>query len=140
LKVSTFQFGELLLKPADVREMRLAGALPPIDLTAVPVNQNLTEYANKIGKELAFNLTGYPLNPALGQPQQGNVWGTDVYTLDSHLVTAAMHAGLVKPGQTSVVRVRIVQSPPQFVGGPRNGVTSIGYGQYNGGAYEFVVK
>ena len=140
LKVSTFQFGELQLRPADVREMRFAGAMPPLDMTAVPATQNLTEFANKIGKELAFSLTGYPLNPGVGQPQQGNVWGTDVYTLDSHLVTAAMHAGLVKPGQTAVVRVKIVPSPPQFVGGQRNGVTSVGYGQYNGGAFEFVAK
>jgi hypothetical protein len=68
------------------------------------------------------------------------VWGTDQYTLDSHFPSAVVHAGLAKRGETVTVRVRIVQSPAQFNGTVRNGVTSTPYSVYPTGAYEFVRK
>ena len=33
----------------------------------------------------------------------GFVWGTNVYTLDSTLALAAVHAGLLKTGESKVV-------------------------------------
>jgi len=32
------------------------------------------------------------------------LWGSDIYTLDSTLGMAAVHAGVVKAGQTGVVK------------------------------------
>ncbi len=68
---------------------------------------------------------------------QGFVWGTDTYTLDSSLALTAVHAGVLKTGQTGVVRVKILGPQAGFQGSTRNGVTSMPYGFYNGG-YEFV--
>ena len=85
---------------------------------------------------MTFTVTGYS-EPG-GQPP--SIWGTDVYTLDSHLAAAAVHAGIVKPGETGTVRVRIVQSPPQFAASFRNGVTTTAYNVFNAGAFEFVRK
>jgi hypothetical protein len=64
----------------------------------------------------------------------GSAWGTDVYTGDSSLALAAVHAGAVKPGETAVVRVTVVPPLNQYQGSARNGVTTHDYGRY-GTAY-----
>jgi LCCL domain len=65
---------------------------------------------------------------------EGSAWGTDVYTGDSSLAVAAVHAGAVKPGETAIVRVTVVPRLTHYAGSVRNGVTSHDYGQY-GTAY-----
>ena len=64
----------------------------------------------------------------------GSVWGTDVYTGDSSLTVAAVHAGAVKLGETAVVRVTVMRPLHHYQGSVRNGVTSNDYGPY-GTAY-----
>jgi hypothetical protein len=64
----------------------------------------------------------------------GSVWGTDVYTGDSALPVAAVHAGAVKAGETAVVRVTVMPPLAAYQGSVRNGVTSHDYGRY-GTAY-----
>ena len=41
-----------------------------------------------------------------------------------------MHAGLLKPGQTKVLRVTVVAAPASYAGTTRNGVTSSDYGTF----------
>ena len=41
----------------------------------------------------------------------GTVWGTGVYTDDSDVGTAAVHAGVLQPGQTATLRIRIDPGP-----------------------------
>ena len=65
---------------------------------------------------------------------EGSVWGTDVYTGDSSLAAAAVHAGAVKAGETAVVRVTVVRPLNHYQGSVRNGVTSHDYERY-GTAY-----
>ncbi|MCS7020637.1 MAG: LCCL domain-containing protein [Gemmataceae bacterium] len=134
LRVHTAQFGEQLLRLSDVRVLSAGGGSTELT-TAPPAPSNLMAFQHQFGKELSYTLTGY--TPGTGQ---ANVWGTDVYTLDSHLAAAAVHAGVVQPGKTTVVHVRIVQSPPQFIASYRNGINSTAYGHYPAGAYEFVRK
>ena len=50
------------------------------------------------------------------------------------LAPAAVHAGLVKPGESAVVKVTVVAPPAQFQGCVRHGVTSHDFGRY-GSAY-----
>lgn len=64
----------------------------------------------------------------------GSVWGTDIYTGDSALAVAAVHAGAIKPGETAVVRVTVARPLAQYQGSIRNGVTSNDYGRF-GTAY-----
>jgi hypothetical protein len=52
------------------------------------------------------------------------VYGTDVYTPDSGLCTAAVHAGALQHGAAGSVIVQIVASPPVFKGTTRNGIKS----------------
>ena len=134
LRVLTFQFGEQVLRLADVRTLRSAAGVAADELaTAAPAPANLSAYQNQFGKEMTFVVTGQQ-----GSGPNSGVWGTDQYTLDSNIAAAAVHAGLVQPGQAGAVRVRVVQSPPQFVGSFRNGIGSAQYTAYPAGAYEFV--
>src|SRR5262245_28020932 len=137
LRVYTNMFGEQQLKLADVRSLRSgAGAATEEAQNAPPAPANMMAYQQQFGKEMTYSLTGY----VPGQGQQASVWGTDLYTLDTSLAAAAVHAGLAKPGEVVTVRVRIVQSPPQFIASFRNGVNSTAYGNYPAGAFEFVRK
>lgn len=66
----------------------------------------------------------------------GSVWGTDVYTDDSSICTAAVHAGLI--GQSGgTVTIEIRRGEPSYKGSVRNGVSSGDYGQWSG-SYVFV--
>ena len=61
---------------------------------------------------------------------EGQVWGTGTYTRDSALGAAAVHAGLLKPGETRVLRLTIVAPLEKYEGTTRNGVTTIDYGRF----------
>jgi hypothetical protein len=65
----------------------------------------------------------------------GMLWGTDVYTGDSALGAAAVHAGALQPGETGVVRVTVMPPPGQYQGSVRHGVASHDYGRF-GTAYK----
>jgi hypothetical protein len=64
----------------------------------------------------------------------GSVWGTDVYTGDSALATAAVHAGAVTAGETAVVKVMVMPPLARYQGSVRHGVSSHDYGRF-GTAY-----
>ena len=65
----------------------------------------------------------------------GTLWGTDVYTGDSQIAMAAVHMGLVKPDEHTIVKVTVVAPPAQFKGSTRHGVTSHDFGRF-GSAYK----
>ncbi|MFN3853787.1 MAG: LCCL domain-containing protein [Phreatobacter sp.] len=61
---------------------------------------------------------------------EGQLWGTDIYSGDSTIGAAAVHQGLLKPGEAKVLRVTVVTPPDHFPGTTRHGVTSTEYGRY----------
>lgn len=122
LKAVTAQFGEVSLKLIDMRSLRWQGTESEQALGPVIADPgNMTPLEGQMNKTFAIRVTG---------AANGSVWGTDVYTIDSNLATAAVHAGVLQMGQTAVIKVTVVASPPAFQGSVRNGVTSSGYGQY----------
>jgi hypothetical protein len=130
LQANTAQFGAVQVKLTDVMGLRsLAHAEPETAVAAIPDPGSLTGYANQFGTKLALTVTGRV---------DGSVWGTNVYTLDSTVAAAAVHAGVLKPGQTAVVKVEILMSPPAFGGSLQNGVMSAAYNAYPAGAYRFI--
>lgn len=86
---------------------------------------SMLELVGTIGASYYFRIQG---------AVEGPIWGTDVYTGDSSLAVAAVHAGLVKPGQNAIVKVIAVAPLPEFKGCTRHGVTSHDFGRY-GSAY-----
>ena len=67
----------------------------------------------------------------------GSIWGTDIYTSDSYISAAAVHAGFITNGQTKEVYIKVVQGLNEYVGSTRNGVSTSGYGGW-GLSYQFV--
>jgi len=122
-KITTFQFGDLDLKLADAFSLRSPGVneSEPENRLVLADPGNLASYQNQIGKTFRFRVTG---------AVAGSLWGTGVYATDSTLALAAVHAGVLKPGQTESVRVKIVPSPQVFQGSTQNGVSSAGYGTF----------
>jgi LCCL domain-containing protein len=59
-----------------------------------------------------------------------SVYGTDVYTVDSSVCAAAIHAGVLKPKQAGAVSMLIGSSVKEFKGSTRNGVTTKSYGAW----------
>jgi len=61
--------------------------------------------------------------------QNGNLWGTDVYTADSALCPAALHAGVIDfPGGR--ISVRAAPGRNAYPGSDRNGLQSAPFGRY----------
>ncbi len=80
-------------------------------------------HRDKVGQTLTREVTGRTT---------GNVWGTDVYTDDSDLGTAAVHAGVLKDGETGTVQVTVLPGQQSYPGSTRNGVTSQNWGSWQG--------
>lgn len=88
---------------------------------ALPNPGSLVSYGQKVGETFNFTVTGQT---------SGAVYGTGTYTTDSSLAAVAVHAGVLKEGQTGVVQVTIVAPPAQFAASSANGVTSSAWGSY----------
>jgi LCCL domain len=82
---------------------------------------NMSGLCDTTGAVFYFRVTGLA---------EGQVWGTDIYTRDSILGAAAVHAGLLKPGKTAVLRVTVVAAQPSYKGSTRNGVTTTDYADF----------
>ena len=67
----------------------------------------------------------------------GGVWGTDVYSDDSNIARAAVHAGIVAVGESKTVTIRILPGRSSYESTTRNGVTTASYGSWHG-SYSFV--
>jgi hypothetical protein len=92
---------------------------------AADAPQTMIDLCDPVGATYYFRVRG---------EAEGSLWGTDIYTGDSSLAAAAVHAGLVKADETAIVRVTVVAPPQGYQGSVRNGVTSHDFGRY-GTAY-----
>lgn len=60
----------------------------------------------------------------------GSVWGTDVYTHDSSICTAALHSARITQPAGGVVTIQMARGEDSYIGSTRNGVTSSSYGPW----------
>jgi len=61
-----------------------------------------------------------------------DIWGTDVYTDDSSICTAAVHSGLLRRETGGRVRILVQPGREQYEGSTRNGIVSADYGHWDG--------
>jgi hypothetical protein len=123
LRARTPHFGDLKLRMADLASLQTGN---PDEDDDVPTNVqpdpgSLTNFQQHVGRTFYFRVTGN---------NGGSVWGSDVYTTDSQLSTVAIHAGVLKPGQTGIVKVTIMPGQNGYLGSTRNGVSTSEYGPY----------
>ncbi|MBX3512930.1 MAG: hypothetical protein KF826_10060 [Xanthobacteraceae bacterium] len=108
------------LSPKQLRALLDQGFL------AAEAPANMIELGQDVGANYYFRVKG---------ETEGQVWGTDIYTGDSMLSVAVVHAGIVKPGDTAVVKVTVVEPLQQYEGSLRNNIKSHDFGRY-GTAYK----
>jgi hypothetical protein len=58
------------------------------------------------------------------------VWGSDIYTVDSSICTAAVHAGLISFERGGTVTIELRPGRPLYGSSERNGVTTGVFGNY----------
>ncbi len=83
----------------------------------------LTYYRDQTGEVLYIEVTG---------DETGSVWGTDIYTDDSYLAAAAVHAGVLAQGETDIVMVTLLPGEDSYEGTIHNDVASMDYGEWSG--------
>ncbi len=96
---------------------------PPPALLQSQDNPNLMGFRGRTAQNFFFNVAGEAGGP---------LWGTDVYTDDSSLGAAAVHAGILRPGEAGVVKVTILPGRASYRGSVRNGVRSSDYEAWDG--------
>lgn len=69
--------------------------------------------------------------------KESSVWGTDTYTLDSSICSAAVHAGKLALDSGGSVTIELRPGESAYKGTTRNGIKTNDYGQYGS---SFVVK
>ena len=87
-------------------------------MTAPP---SLTGLQANTGQTLVFRVTG---------ASEGPVWGTDVYTDDSSIAAAAVHAGILRPGETGTIMLTVREGFATYAPSSRNGIESASYGEW----------
>jgi len=83
---------------------------------------NATQIRGDIGSE-------HRVSCPSGCGKTGAIWGTDVYTGDTGICRAAVHAGVVSD-QGGEVTVILEPGRPAYRGSARNGIQSSDYGSY----------
>lgn len=107
------------LSPEEIRALLEQGFL------AADAPERIQDLCDRPGTTYYFRVTG---------ATAGGLWGTDIYTGDSALAVAAVHAGAIKDGESAVVRVTVMPPLAQYPGSVRNGATSQSFGRF-GTAY-----
>ena len=94
------------------------------EATDVSWTLNAIEFRGQDGSRVAYDC------PAGGTISV--VWGTDTYTDDSSVCTAAVHAGLISVEDGGRVVIEIAPGEEGYTGSEANGVTSNDYGSWDG--------
>lgn len=100
--------------------------------TIADAPRDMIAFRDKVGKVFTFSITGN---------SNGSVWGGDngIYSDDSQLSAAAVHAGVVRSGQTAIVKVKVMKGMPSYKGNTKHGISSNAYGAW-AGSYMFLAK
>lgn len=111
---ATGELNELTKKKLDIGQ----------EMSVLPNPGNLTGFADAApGDTMLFRVTG--------KTSGGSVWGTDLYTTDSSLAVAAVHASVLSEGEEGIVKVVFAPGQDEYEGTPRNGVTTASWGSYD---------
>lgn len=96
---------------------------PPASISRPQAPSTLSNFRGSKDPHLVFEVEGHDRCP---------IWGINPYTDDSCLATAAVHAGVLKPGETGMVRVTLLPGQNSYAGASSNGVTSGRWGRWVG--------
>ena len=103
----------------------------PIEVGEIAWDKDASEWRGNNGSIYVVSL------PAGGVASE--VWGTDIYTDDSSIGSAAVHYGLIDFASGGPVAIRILSGQLAYTGSDRNGITSSAYAAWDG-SFEFVTE
>jgi hypothetical protein len=92
------------------------------DQTPVLWNTSASMVSFEAGKTYKFKC------PSSGK--ESTVWGTDIYTLDSSICNAAVHAGKLTMESGGSVTIELRPGESSYKGTTRNGIKTNDYGKY----------
>src|SRR5689334_8859521 len=112
---------------AYVRQLQQRTPTPTGVVTADLVNEGLQTRDDPVRMGNFRGRAGDTLSFAIRGRDDQSVWGTTTYTDDSALETAAVHAGMLRPGQTGIVKVKVLPGQDLYESTTQNGVRSSAY-------------
>lgn len=92
------------------------------DVTPISWTTSATTFKQDAG--LAYKFQCSPEGTA------GTAWGSDVYTADSSICTAAVHAGKITLKDGGEITIEFIAGRQTYGATTRNGITSYNFGQY----------
>ena len=100
-------------------------------ITIIPNNTiNMVSYRGIFNTTYVLTITG------VGNTS-GELWGTDIYTDDSSISRAAVHAGVIQNGETKTIYIKMVAGQQFYTGTTRNTVVSASFAVWSG-SYIFI--
>ena len=91
-----------------------------------PWSVNAVEHRAQVGEQFTYDC------PAADESRTDTVWGTDVYTDDSSVCTAAVHTGVITVEDGGEVTIEIAPGEDSYEGTEQNGIESSPYGPWGG--------
>lgn len=85
---------------------------------------NATDFRENVGQRIVYNC---PANGSFA-----TVWGSTVYTDDSSVCTAGVHAGVISRQNGGRVVIEMRAGGQSYQGSSQNGVTTLNYGSWPG--------
>jgi hypothetical protein len=89
----------------------------------MPSNGSMDRFRDMTGKTFTLTLTGN---------RDGKIWGTDIYTDDSDISTAAVHTNALVDGETGTILITMLAGQESYSSSERNGVRSNDFGSWHG--------
>lgn len=108
--------------PSDVTPTPETPANDPDEVTPIQWSTQAIGFKLDVGTVIKFEC------PSDGTA--GTVWGSDVYTTDSSICTAAVHAGKIKLEDGGEVTIEMRPGRSTYGSTTRNDITSNAFGQY----------
>jgi hypothetical protein len=109
---------------------RIEALLRPNPLSPQPMSSpaplRVMGYRNRTGETFRVRVTAAATGVRRG------IWGTDIYTDDSDLSSAVVHAGLLSAGQDGEVLITFLPGQGQYTGSTRNGISTDAFGSFPG--------
>lgn len=93
------------------------------DGTGTPWTLTAGTYVSDLGNIVQYTC---PANGTIG-----SVWGTDTYTSDSSVCSAAVHAGIITVAEGGTVMIEITEGMDSYLGTTANGVKSESWAQWD---------
>ena len=108
---------------------QFGGSSQVVSTTADAAPVNMTNFRGNVGSVHSYQITG---------TSDGSIWGgaNGIYTDDSKLSTAAVHAGLLRVGEKATLKVVVLKGQSSYQGSTSNGIKSNDYGAWHG-SYSF---